>query len=152
MKAVGLDTSVVLRLLVGEPENQAEAAKAFLEKCGLDGVAVCVNDLVVIEAYHALVYHYAVPKREAARTLLDFLSSPLVTATGQAAAALSGYTGTGAGLADRVIRMDFLKVVSEIVTFDADFSKLENVRRLPRVAGRFNARIRKRILPSRSDG
>jgi hypothetical protein len=36
MKAVGIDTCVVLRLLVGLPEDQATRAKAFLDACYYD--------------------------------------------------------------------------------------------------------------------
>lgn len=130
MKAVGLDTSVVVRLLVGEPEHQALAAKAFIEKCYLEGTGICISDMVVAEAYHALIYHYEVPKREAVQALLNCLSSPMITATGHALAVLGEYRGTDAGLADRLIRMDLLNHASELATFDVDFAKLDNVRKL----------------------
>ena len=61
MKTAGLDTSVVVRLLVGVPESQALAAKDFLDACQLAGTRACVSDMVVAEAYHALIYHYEVP-------------------------------------------------------------------------------------------
>jgi predicted nucleic acid-binding protein len=67
MKAVGLDTTVVVRLLTGEPAAQAHAAKAYLENAYASGVKLVIHDLVVIEAYHALIYHYEVPKAEAVK-------------------------------------------------------------------------------------
>lgn len=130
MKAVGLDSCVVLRLLTGEPEAQAHVAKCFVEKCGSDQVVVCVSDLVVSEVYHALIYHYEVPKSQAAKAIYEFLSSSQIRAGGHAMAALADYRGSGAGLVDRMIRLDFLDHASEVVTFDSDFSRLENVRRL----------------------
>jgi len=130
MKAVGLDTCIVLRLLVGEPEAQAALSLDYVETSCEKGVAVCVSDMVVGEAYHALIYHYEVSKREAVRTLRDFLASPMITTTGHALSVLETYTGKGAGLVDRLIRMDLLNTVHEIVTFDHDFARLPNVHRL----------------------
>ncbi len=130
MKAAGLDTSVVVRLLIGVPESQALAAKAFLDVCQQTGRHVCVSDMVVAEAYHALLYHYEVPKREAIHALREFLSAPMIQATGHAHSVLADYQGTGPGLVDRIIRLDLLQSAAEIVTFDADFAKLDKVRRL----------------------
>jgi len=127
MKAVGIDTCVVLRLLVGEPEGQAACAKAFIEECYYDGIEVCVGDMVVAESYHALIYHYDVPKLKAVAALRDFLGSPMVTTTGHAIPVIMSYTGTGTGLVDRLIRAETLDHTYEIRTFDRDFAKLENV-------------------------
>ncbi len=127
MKAVGIDTCVVLRLLVGEPRPQAETARQFVERCYYEGVDVCVSDMVVSEAYHALIHHYGVPKRQAVETLRGFLASPMITPTGHAMSVVSTYEGTGAGLVDRLIRMDLLNHAHEVKTFDRDFSRLENV-------------------------
>ena len=130
MKAVGLDTSVVLRLLVGEPEKQAHTAQAYLNNCSLDGIQVFISDIVVGETYHALLYHYETTKREAVDALLKLLTSPMISTTGHAVSILSEYQGTGAGLMDRLIRMNFLEQAHEVITFDKDFSKLPNVKRL----------------------
>lgn len=127
MKAVGIDTCVVVRLLVGKPEEQAERAKAFVEQCYYDGIEVCVGDMAVAEAYHALIYHYGVPKLKAVATLRDFLGSPMITATGHAMPVVMSYAGTGAGLVDRLIRSEMLDHTYEVRTFDRDFAKLENV-------------------------
>lgn len=130
MKAVGLDTCVVLRLLVGEPANQAAVALKYVEDSSDRSVAVCVSDMVVAEAYHSLIYHYDVPKLQAVRVLRDFLASPMITTTGHALSVLDTYTGKGAGLVDRLIRMDLLSAVHQIVTFDHAFARLPNVQRL----------------------
>jgi len=130
LKSFGLDTTVVLRLLVGEPEEQAKRAFDFLDKCHSDGIDLHVSDLVVVETYHALVYHYEAPKAEAVKVLCEFISSPMIKASGHAKEVLSEYRGTGAGLADRMIRADYLKHTGKVVTFDADFAKLENVSRI----------------------
>ena len=79
---VGIDTCVVLRLLTGLPEDQAQRARTFLETCARKNVSVLVSDLVTAEAYHALIYFYEVPKKTALDTLRAFLNSPGVRATG----------------------------------------------------------------------
>lgn len=48
-KAAGLDTSMLLRLLVGEPECQAEKAKRALQEIVDSGERAKVSDLVLSE-------------------------------------------------------------------------------------------------------
>ncbi len=130
MRRVGLDTCVVLRLLVGEPVAQAKRAYLYLEECYFAGISVYVSDLVVAEVYHALCHHYEVPAKEALDSLADFLSSPMITPCGHALTVLREYRGTGAGLVDRLIRMDLLDDVHEVVTFDKQFSRMSSVKKL----------------------
>jgi len=127
MKSVSIDTCVVLRLLVGTPEGQAEKAAAFIKRSFLIGCRVYVSDMVVAEAYHALIYHYDIPKLKVIGVLLDFLESPMICSTGHALSVLSTYKGSGAGFVDQLIRMEALGHSSEIKTFDKDFAKLDNV-------------------------
>ena len=126
MKAIGLDTCVVLRLLVGEPAEQAKRAIEYVKECYFNNITVFVSDIVAAEVYHAICYHYKVPRKNAVKILLDFLSSPMITPTGHALTVLSEYKGTGAGFVDRLIRMDLLDHAQEIVTFDKNFAKLPN--------------------------
>lgn len=127
MKAIGLDTCVVLRLLVGEPEVQAKRAIDYVEECYFESIKVFVSDIVAVEVYHALCYHYKVPVKRAVKILFDFLSSPMITPTGHVLTVLSEYKGTGAGFVDRLLRMDLLDHASEIVTLDKNFAKLPNI-------------------------
>jgi len=127
MKAVSIDTYVVLRLLVGTPEKQFKRAVSFLKDSFTQGCRVHVSDLVLAESYHALIYHYEVPKLRAVKVLREFLESPMIYCDGHALTVLSSYKGTGAGFVDRLIRMEALACSSEIKTFDKDFAKLENV-------------------------
>jgi len=130
MKAVGLDTCVVLRLLTGQPIDQAEKAIHYVERCYYDGIRVLVSDLVVGEAYFALIYHYDVPKIDAIHTLREFLSSPMITTTGHALSVLEEYRGKGAGLMDRLIRMNYLDSVHQVVSFDKAMVRLSHVQNI----------------------
>lgn len=127
--AIGLDTSVVVRLLVGLPEAQAMAARRRLERAATENERVFVADLVVAEAYFALQHHYRVPKGQA-RTLLNrFLNAGVVQldpAGALPALAISG----GAGLVDRLIHARYTSLGAVTVTFERQQGRLEGVVRL----------------------
>ncbi|NQT54562.1 hypothetical protein HQ576_21075, partial [bacterium] len=72
---LGLDTSVVVRLVTGLPPHAAARAQEFLCCRYESGQQVIVSDLVVAEAYFALHTHYSIPKRDAIDTLLEFLQN-----------------------------------------------------------------------------
>lgn len=130
MKQVGMDTSIVLRLLVGLPQDQAKKARDFLEETHANRDTPVVCDLVVAEAYHALCYHYEVPRLEAAQQLLALLKSGWVETDGVALEALSNFDGRKPGLVDHLIREHYLRGARDLVTFDAELARLEHVRLL----------------------
>ena len=70
----GLDTSVVLRLLTGQPQDLAARALTRYQ----DGIAAgddfCVSDVVAADAYFALQQHYRKTKEEALAALKGFSS------------------------------------------------------------------------------
>jgi predicted nucleic acid-binding protein len=94
---VGLDTSVLLRLLLAVPADQAATALTFVKEARLTGKRVLVSDLVVSEAYFALHHHYGVPKREAVAQLLEILRSGLVEPSAAASRDRRGVVATRAG-------------------------------------------------------
>lgn len=132
MKAVGLDTSVVVRLLTGAPEDQARASLRYLEELHDDKREALVSDLVVAEVYFALTHHYRVPPKEAMERLADFLESGLALPDplGHALETLNSKAVGKAGFVDRLIRSQYMAYTQEVATFDADFGKLAGVRRL----------------------
>ncbi len=69
----GLDTSVVMRLLTGDPPDQAEVAATFVAESKAAGDRLLVTDLVVAEVYFALHSKYKVPKAEALQRLREFV-------------------------------------------------------------------------------
>lgn len=121
---IGLDTSVVLRLLVGEPVKQFEAARARLGSAHAAGEMVVVTDLVVAEAWHALHHHYGVPKDEARRALRGLVTSRLVEL--MPASSLPALDDApGAALVDRLIHWRHLSEGARSLTFDALFGRFE---------------------------
>lgn len=124
----GLDTSVVVRLLTGEPMAQAARARAQL-----DAGLMLVSDLVVSEAYWALIHHYAVPHAEAVTALLALLSDSRIHNEGAARAVLGAMReGTmKPGLMDRLIAGNYAQQGASTLTFDRDAGRLPGVQLLP---------------------
>lgn len=113
----GLDTSVVLRLLTGEPEDLAVVAKQRLEQAHAENDTVMVSDLVLAEAYYALVYHYKKDKDEARQLLQRMATSGTVHVDpAQSRAALE--PAAGAGLVDRLILNRYRSMQASTLTFD----------------------------------
>lgn len=126
--AIGLDTSVVVRLLTGEPAGAARAAARRLEAAADTGERVVVCDLAVVEAYYALHHHYGVPQVEAQALLHRFLVSGVVEP--EPAGLVPALTGRGADFADRVIHARYRGLGAVTLTFDRRQGNLEGAVRL----------------------
>jgi predicted nucleic-acid-binding protein len=127
---IGLDTSVVLRLLTAEPEVQAQRALEALESATRRGTEVLVSDLVVSEVYFALQYHYGVPKAEALALLATFLSESGVHPLGAAAAVLAepNLAAAKPGFVDRLIHAEYRRTAKEVLTFEKAAGRLPGMR------------------------
>lgn len=127
--AIGLDTSVVLRLLVGVPAAQTRLARRRLEHAIERGEPVIVCDLVIAEAYYALQFHYEVPKAEARDMLLRFVRSGVVTVEPRNAADVL-VSASGAGVVDRLIHVRHRALGAVTLTFERKLGALEGAIRL----------------------
>lgn len=127
---VGLDSSVVLRLLVGEPIKQAEAAQAFLDELFEAGDKAIISDLVVSEVYFALQHHYQVPKAEALDSLAALFDSREILASGQAADVLKTKNLSSAkpGFVDRLIHAGYDAQADGMATFEKKAVRLAGTR------------------------
>ncbi len=126
---IGLDTSVVLRLLVGLPEDQARGAHLYLDGLARRGDKPVVSDLVVAEAYFALHHHYGVPKKEALQVLRQMLAAGEIAPTGDAATVLaqSGLATAKPGFVDRLIHHGYTSEGGAMATFEHATAKLRAV-------------------------
>lgn len=127
----GLDTSIVVRVLTGEPEDLALAAVRYLEERRRAEDRVWVSDWVLAETYHALQHHYQVPKGEVLDALREFLAGEAIEGTGEVSAVLEtpGLATANPGFIDRVIHRHYLGTgADELVTFERAAAKLPNVR------------------------
>jgi predicted nucleic acid-binding protein len=121
----GLDTSVVMRLLTGDPPDQAEVAATFLGESSAAGDRLLVTDLVIAEAYFALHAKYKVPKAEALQRLREFVESGEVEA-GAAPQVLQtpNLASSKPGFVDRLIHASYGKDQARLVSFEKSAGKL----------------------------
>lgn len=121
----GLDTSVVMRLLTGDPRDQAESAAAFLSDSKAAGDRLLVTDLVIAEVYFALQSKYKVPKAEALLRLREFVGGGEVEA-GAASNVLqmSNLASAKPGFVDRLIHAAYADDQARLVSFEKSAGKL----------------------------
>lgn len=124
--SLGLDTTVVVRLIVGKPRAQTALARSRLEDAVAQGEPVYVSDLVVAEAYYALCYHYELEKDAAQGRLLAMLSSGVVEL--EPSSSLPALEGARRpGLVDRLIAARYRSQGSLTLTFDRGLGRLDGV-------------------------
>ncbi len=106
---LGLDTSVLVRLLVGEPAPLAAKAQERLLAAHRVRQAVIVSDLVIAEAYHALKHHYDLEPSDIRQALLAMLTSGMVQPEPGSAvlSVLQAKKSGKAGFVDRLIQAHY---------------------------------------------
>lgn len=113
----GIDTSVLVRLVTGHPEDGFEyslsALRALVED---DGAEIFASNQVIGEAYVAIQHHFGISELDARAGLLDVLQSGLVAPlSGGSVIAALGASG-GAGLLDRLIASDYSRANLSVLT------------------------------------
>ncbi len=129
MKA-GLDTSVVLRLLLGQPADQGARALAFLDALSRGGHHAVVSDLVAAEAYFALRHHYGLSKQDALMGLRRLFADGEIRPLGavEKVLAVDGIATAKPGFVDRLIHGAYAGTTDQMVTFEKAAGKLKSVR------------------------
>ncbi len=122
---IGLDTSVLVRLLLGQPADQAAAARRLLEEAIAAGEPVIASDLVVAEAYYALRHHYGVPDDVARAQLAALLDSGLLE-TDPPKLSRATRAPPPPGLVDRLIQSRYSQLGAVTRTFDKALARTEH--------------------------
>ncbi len=104
--SLGLDTSVLVRLLIGQPADLAAKAQERLLEAHRVRQSVIVSDLAIAEAYHALRRHYGLDPVDIRHGLLAMLTSGMVQPEPGSAvlAVLQAKLAGKAGFVDRLIQ------------------------------------------------
>lgn len=133
--ALGLDTSILIRLLIGLPPAQASAAVDFIKKARMAGRRIVVSDLVISEAYFALHFHYEVPKPEAIGALREAMRSGLIEpADGPAVLGVLeavARSSSKPGFVDRLIHAQYERLAASLATFERASGRLAGTTVLP---------------------
>ena len=123
---VSLDTSVVLRLLVGVPADQARVAKEFVTQRLARNDSLHISELVLSEAYFALQTFYKIPKSEALEMISLLSAGGGFTISRNAAdvLALPNLSSAKPGFVDRLIHGVSHGQGHTLVTFEKTAKKL----------------------------
>ncbi len=133
----GIDTSVLVRLLTGEPEASFEFCVAKLSALVEDEAAeIFASNQVIGEAHIAVQHHYGVSRDDAREGLLEVLRSGLVAPlNGETVLAALEEFG-GAGLFDRLIADEYSRRGLQVLTLDNRMAALADLRQLQEGPGR----------------
>lgn len=129
----GLDTSVLVRLVTGLPEEPARQVGELIASGIRDGDEYAVSSLVLSETYFALQHHYGFTKEEALHTLRALAGTPglRVSATNLAILDTPGLAKANPGFVDRMIVGEY--ALSGLDTFSCEkaFRKLSGTTVIP---------------------
>lgn len=127
----GIDTSILVRLATGDPEDSFENCvrklTALIER---DDAEVLASNQVIGEAYIALQHHYGVSKPDARTALASVLSSGLVAPLNGPSVFAALEAASGCGLLDRLIADDYRRAELITLTLDRKMAALPQARRL----------------------
>ena len=127
---IGVDTSVLLRLLLDDDAAQAARLEAWLGSLPAAAVQVHVADVVLAEASRTLASVYRQPKPELLKALRALLAEPMFTFEHRAAvaAAVDAFESAGCGFADCLIAAKNQAMrCSGTVSFDQRLGRLAGV-------------------------
>ena len=129
-----LDTSVVMRLLTGQPQELSLLARSYMAEVEQAGAKVVVSNLVVLEAYFACQHHYGMPKDAVLAGLQRLLSMPTFVVHPQLLPMLAtpGLATAKPGFLDRLIHAESESARLPLVTFEKTAARLTNTRLLER--------------------
>lgn len=127
----GIDASILVRLVTGEPKQDYEDAVVQLtQMVENQGVQLMASNMVIGEAYIALQHHYGVAKPAAKLALRSVLTSGLVQPV-QGQAVLDALAASkGCGLLDRLIAGDYVAAKLDTLTLDRKMAALPHAKRL----------------------
>jgi predicted nucleic acid-binding protein len=129
----GIDTSIMVRLLTGDPPREYRRTVAALEEILVDqpDAEIFASNQVIGEAYVAVQHHCGVSKQAARSALHSVLASGLVACLNGAEAGEALQATGGCGLLDRLIVQDYHQRGLTTLTQDRKMAALPQARRLP---------------------
>ena len=130
-RRIGIDTSVLVRLVTGVPQDDFERCVSGLHALAeQQACEIFASNQVVGEAYVAVRHHYGVSSADARSTLLDVLTSGLVAPLNGPTVLEALATPGGPGLFDRLITDDYSRAGLEVLTLDRQMASIAGARLL----------------------
>ena len=129
--SLGLDTSVLVRLLIGQPAETYVYCVRRLRALKEQGTRIFASNQVIGESYVTAQHHYGFSDLEIRAALLTVLRGDLVSPlNGQAVLEAIQTPITNPGLFDRLITDGYSQVGLETLTLDRRMARLPNARLL----------------------
>ena len=128
-----IDTNIFLRHLIGEPEEQAQKATAYLEKIEQGELKVITTTAVMFEVVFTLERYYKRSKTEIRDLILPLLELPNIKIEGKQSLRkiFNIYINKNISFIDSYHVMFMEKEgLDKIVSFDRDFDRIETLKRL----------------------
>jgi len=127
----GIDTSILVRLVSGDPVAEFErCVRKLTALIQNDDAEVFASNQVIGEAYVALQHHYGVAQTDVRAGLLQVLRSGLVAPLNGRATLSALAADGGCGLLDRLIADDYRRAGVDTLTLDRKMAALAGARRL----------------------
>ena len=121
----GIDTSVLVRLLTGDPPAEFDrCANALRHLIEAEDAVILASNQVIGEAYIAVQHHYGVSRADARSGLLDVLQSGLVGALNGRPVLTAIEASDSPGLMDRLITDGYASNSLEVLTLDRRMASL----------------------------
>ena len=127
----GIDTSVLVRLLTGDPPAEFDrCTDALRHLIEAEDAIVLASNQVIGETYIAVQHHYGVSRSDARAGLLDVLRSGLVAPLHGRSVLTAIEAHDSPGLMDRLIANDYGNHALEVLTLDRRMASLPGARLL----------------------
>ena len=127
----GIDTSILVRLVTGEPPQAFErAAAAMTRMVEREHASLFASNMVIGEAYIALQHHYQISTPSAKAALRSVLTSGLVAPSGGQPVLDALAASRGCGLLDRLSALQYSAENLATLTLDRKMATLPDVSRL----------------------
>ena len=125
----GLDTSALMRILVGQPSDLAEKVDARLVELIEAGHEIRVSDLAISEAYYVLQDFYGLTKEQAIESLSTLKATPGFVLSKAVTEALCtpNLAHASPGFIDRVLALGHINENEPVIACEKSFKKLKNV-------------------------
>ncbi|MBC9890351.1 MAG: PIN domain-containing protein [Opitutae bacterium] len=127
---IGIDTSVLVRLITGEPPDAFARCVERLNDLAVSGAEIFASNQVIGEAYIAVQHHYHVSESDARSEISKALTSGLVAPLNGSDVIAALEVSDGPGLFDRLIAEDYTRAGLEVLTLDRKMAALPDVQRL----------------------
>lgn len=133
-RRLGIDTSILVRLVTGRPQSEFDACVRRLGAMVEEGCELFASNQVIGEAYVAIQHHYGVSKAETRKALRAVLRSGLVAQLNGREVIVALAAKGGPGLFDRLIADDYARSGLEVLTVDRKMASLTGARNISRLS------------------